>query len=251
VSTVALAATIHDTEARLVPAIVRSSALLHDLFAGIALNISDATNPAVLDAAHDALGAKIIVHPQGEAGIGRARRDAVRRALSFDVPAILYCDFDHLLRWAEANETELRTTLAVQPNADVLVVGRSSRAFAAEPMRLQQTEQLVNYAYKLLTGRAWDLMFAIRRLSRKAAEEIVRNSRIDTLANDVEWPLLAERAGFTLGYAQADGLFYRTMEDFGASADHGDDDPLQWIRRIEFAAQHMAVMRDYVPLRRL
>ncbi|HEY4971559.1 MAG TPA: hypothetical protein VII35_16795, partial [Steroidobacteraceae bacterium] len=126
-------------------------------------------------------------------------------------------------------------------------VGRSPRAFAAEPKRLQDTERLVNHAYALLTGRAWDLMFAIRRLSRKAAEAIVASSRVDTLANDVEWPLLAERAGFALAYAEADGLFYRTMEDFGAPADHGDDDPLQWIRRIEFAAQHVAVMRDYLP----
>ena len=87
----------------------------------------------------------------------------------------------------------------------------------------------------------------MRQLSHDAANEIVRNSRIDTLANDVEWPLLAERAGFALGYAEADGLFYRTMEDFGGPADHGDDDPLQWIRRIEFAAQHVAVMRGFLP----
>jgi hypothetical protein len=247
VPTIALAATIHDTEARLVPAIARSSVLLRELFAGIALNVSDATNPAVLDAARDALGAEIIVHPQDEAGIGRARRDAVRLALTLDAPAILYCDFDHLLRWAETNEAELRATLAAQPDADVLVVGRSTRAFAAEPKRLQDTERLVNRAYKLLTGRDWDLMFAVRRLSREAAAEIVANSRVDTLANDVEWPLLAERAGFALAYAEADGLFYRTMEDFGASADHGDDDPLQWIRRIEFAAQHVAVMRSFLP----
>ncbi len=243
---VTLAATVHDVDGRLASAITRAAPLLRELFAGMALNISDATSPAVLDAARGGLDAKVIVHPQGEAGIGRARRDAVRLALDFAAPAILYSDFDHLLRWAERDADEVRATLTAQPDADVLVVGRSARAFAAEPKRLQDTERLVNHVYALLSGRAWDLMFAVRRLSRPAAEAIVRRSRIDTLANDVEWPLLAERAGLTLAYAEADGLFYRTMEDFGASADGGDGDALQWIRRIEFAAQHVAVMRDFL-----
>jgi hypothetical protein len=98
-----------------------------------------------------------------------------------------------------------------------------------------------------MTGRDWDLMFALRRLSRRAALAIVRHSRIDTLANDVEWPLLAERAGLSLAYAEADGLFYRMMEEFDAAADSGDGDALQWIRRIEFAALHAEVLRAYLP----
>lgn len=243
---VALAATIHDTQARLVPAIRRSAAFLRELFAGIAINASDATDPAVLDAARELLRAQVIVHPQGEATIGRARRDAVGLALEFAAPTILYCDFDHLIRWLEADAAELRASLATQPEIDVLVIGRSDSAFAAEPRRLQQTERLVNRVYTQMTGRDWDLMFAIRRLSRRAAQQIVAMSREDSIANDVEWPLLAERAGLSLGYAAAGGLYYRTMEEFGAPADTGDGDPLQWIRRVEIAAQHVSAMRQFL-----
>ncbi|HEY4940886.1 MAG TPA: hypothetical protein VII56_05615 [Rhizomicrobium sp.] len=243
---VALAATLHDTDARLVPAIERLGEGLRELFAGIALNASDATHAAVLAAARERLGAKLIVHPQGEAGIGRARRDAVRLALEFPAPAILYCDFDHLIRWARSDAAELRATLAAEPEVDFLVVGHSAQAFAAEPRRLQDTERLVNHAYALLTGHPWDLMFAVRRMSRRAAEDIVRLSVVDTIANDVEWPLLAERSGLSLGYAAANGLHYRTMEDFDAAADRKDGDALEWIRRIEFAAQHAAAMRPYL-----
>ena len=69
---------------------------------------------------------------------------------------------------------------------------------------------------------------------------------MDTLANDVEGPLLARRAGLRVGYAQSEALFYRTIEDFGADRDSGDDDPLQWIRRLEFAGMMATAMRRFL-----
>jgi hypothetical protein len=245
-TSVALAATSHDTEGRLTPAIARSGDLLRELFAGIAINVTHSTHPGVVAAMRDRLGAQVIVHPENEATIGRARRDAVRLALEFPAPAILYCDFDHLIRWAEANPEELRATLETQPEAAFLVIGRSARAFAAEPQRLEETEILVNRVYTKMTGRGWDLMFAVRRMSRAAAEEIVRSAKEESVVNDVEWPLLAERAGFSLGYAAADGLYYRTMEEFGAPADSGDASVENWIKRIELAAQHVKAMRPFL-----
>lgn len=244
--TIALAATCHDKEARLAPALARHDTFLRGLFAGIAVNATDSTNRDVVAALHDTLAAAVMVHPQNEATIGRARRDSVRLALDIPADAILYCDLDHLLRWAEHAPEELRATLSAQPDVDVLVIGRSPRIFAAEPARLRDTEKLVNHVYTLMTGRDWDLMFAARRLSRAAAQEIVRNACEDSIANDVEWPLLAEHAGFRLGYAAADGLFYRTMEEFGAPADSGDASALNWIRRLEIAARHATVMRRFL-----
>jgi len=136
--------------------------------------------------------------------------------------------------------------LAAQPEADMLVVGRSPAALAHEPQRLQQSERLVNHVHALLTGENWDLMFAVRRLSPVAAGLIVQEGRVDTLANDVEWPLLVRQRGLRLGYAESDALFYRTIEEFGDDEDSGDQDPLQWIRRLEFAAQHATAMRPYL-----
>lgn len=88
-------------------------------------------------------------------------------------------------------------------------------------------------------------MFAVRRLSSKAVATIVEQS-IDTLANDVEWPLVARRAGLRLGNAASDALLYRTIEEFGGPADTGDGEPLQWVRRLEFAALQASVMRDFL-----
>jgi len=218
--TVALAATIHDVEARLVPAIARNAPVLRTAFDGIAINMTDTTAPDVVD--------------------------AVRLALGFAAAAILYCYFDHVLRWIGAGAGELAAVRDSQPDIDMLVVGRSAPAFAAEPARLRETEGIVNHIYALMSGRPWDLMFAVRRLSRRCAETVVRDGRIDTIANDVEWPLLAERAGLSLGYAEADGLYYRTMDEFGAAADTHDTEPGEWIRRIEIATLHAGVMKSYL-----
>ncbi|MBV9418940.1 MAG: hypothetical protein JO348_04140, partial [Alphaproteobacteria bacterium] len=157
------------------------------------------------------------------------------------------CDLDHLLRWVEADAGEVRAVLSRGLDADMLVIGRSARTFAAEPKRLQDTERVVNHIYALMTGHeGFDVMFAARRLSRRAAEMIVREAREDTVGNDVEWPLLVERAGLSVAYAAADGLYYRTMEEFGAAADTNDSSALEWVRRIEYAALHAKALRRFL-----
>jgi hypothetical protein len=242
--TVSLATTVHDPVGRLAEAIGRLAQPLRETFPIMAFNISDATRPEV----HQALlplGGRIIVHAASEANIGKARRDAVALA-GAEQPA-LYSDFDHLLRWIEWGAADLKRVLAGGPELDCLVVGRSSEAWAKEPQRLRETEALVNRIHAMVTGDHWDLMFAVRRLSPKAIRLVLAESRVDSLANDVEWPLLVRRAGLKLGYVQSDALFYRTVEEFGENQDTGDSDPLQWIRRLEFAAQHAGAMRSFLP----
>ena len=240
---VVLGATLHDPAGRTAGAMLRLAPRLRAAFPALSLNISDATRPEVFAAA-EALGARIMSHAAGEANIGRFRRDAV--GFAADGRAVLYADFDHLLRWVEFDPEDLRLVLDAEPQADLLVVGRSAEAFAREPRRLQETERQVNHTHALLTGDHWDLMFAIRRLSPRAVELITRESRVDTLANDVEWPLLARRAGLALGYVESDALFYRTIEEFGAPEDSGDAEPLQWIRRLEFAGMMATAMRRFL-----
>ena len=239
-----LAATVHDPNGRLITAIPRLAGPLRDVFAGIALNISDATHPDLIVL----LGsmATLITHPTSLATVGRARRDSLALALQQPAGQIIYSDFDHMLRWIDDDPAELSAILATQPGTDLLVVGRSPRAFATEPARLRDTEAPVNRTYEMITGRRADIMFAVRRFNRLAAELIVRESSVDTLANDADWPLLAERAGLAVGYAESDALYYRTMDEFGAPSDTGDDDPENWIARIELAALHASAMRKYL-----
>ena len=241
--TVAFATALHDPEALLARHFIAAAPDLASTFSGMAVSLTDATHPEVEQVMTEALGALVTRHATGEQYIGRGRRAAVAMALDTGADHILYADPDHMLFWLRDNRDELRRLLNAQLDAAFLIVGRSARAFAAVPVRLQQTEQPINRAYALATGRHADLLAAVRRLNRPAAQDIVARAQVDSYANDVEWPLLAERLGHTVGYAEADGLQYRTIEQFAADADGYDDDPLQWLRRIEMAAEQARVMR--------
>jgi len=242
----ALATTLHDPEALLAEHFEAAAPTLARVFAGVAVSLTEATHPRMERALVDALGARIVRHPTGEEFIGRGRRDAVRLALDVDAKRVLHADPDHILHWLREAPDELGTILETQPSIGFLIVGRSARAFAAVPHRLQQTEGPINRAYELMTGRRADLLSAVRRLDRATAKDIVEHSRVDSFANDVEWPLLAERLGHSVGTVEADGLLYRTIEQFAAPADGYDEQPLQWIRRIEMAAEQARAMRPFL-----
>lgn len=190
-------------------------------------------------------GKAFITHASDESRVGQHRREVVRLALGLDGEQILYSDADHILRWIEARPDEVDAALT-EPDQDLVVIGRSPAAMDASPQRLRDTEAVVNHIYSLMhPGRDCDLMFAVRRLSPTAARVVVRHADEPTIANDVEWPLLVERHGLSVGYFAADGLSYRTIQDFDGHADGNDHNPLEWIRRVEIAANHAAAMRPF------
>jgi len=241
-----LAVALHDPDGRTVAGIERTSAVLREHFSSVAVNATTVTPASVLDAFATRLDAKVITHAADERFIGAARRNAVELGLALDEGQILYSDGDHILRWVEARPDEVAAALT-GPTADLVVIGRSKAAMDASPRRLRETERVINHIYSLMRpGRDWDLMFAVRRLTREAAQLIVSSGREPTVANDVEWPLLVERHGLSVDYYAADGLSYRTIHEFDRSADNCDGDPTEWIRRVEIAADHAAGMRPFL-----
>jgi hypothetical protein len=74
-------------------------------------------------------------------------------------------DVDHVLRWVEARPDEVDAALAAAATTDMLVIGRTDAAMARSPRRLRETEKVVNHVYELMTGRRWDLTFAVCCLS--------------------------------------------------------------------------------------
>lgn len=241
----ALAVAVHDPAGHFVPGLQRLSTRLASLFRGVGALVTTATDDEVARILAARLGARIARHPAcGVDRAGRHRRQAVELALGYRPDAVLYSDLDHVLRWIERDEEELARCLNM--TGDVVVVGRTDGGMASSPRRLRDTERIVNHIYELMTGRHWDLMFAIRLLSAEAARMVVDEATEESLANDVEWPLLAERRGFTLGYFPAAGLFYRSTPDFDAAADLRDGDPALWVDRVEIAARHARTLRGFL-----
>jgi len=242
-----LAVTVHDPGGNFLPGLQRLAGPLTSTFAGIGALVTDDTAEPVARFLADTLGARVDRAASDVGAIGRHRRRSVELAWAEEAPGlVLYSDVDHVLRWIEARPDEVDAALAAGAGTDLLVIGRSDAAMARSPRRLRETETIVNHVYELMTGRRWDLMFAIRCLSPAAARVVVEKGAEDTIANDVEWPLLVEEAGLDLAWFAADGLTYRVRQDFDAPADGRDHDPAEWIDRVELAAGHVRVLKAHL-----
>ena len=184
-----------------------------------------------------------MTHQVGSGVTGRSRRHALGLALKSKPDRVLYSDLDHVIRCLDANAEEMAAVVCRPDIDDLVVIGRSPEAFARSPARLRQTEAIVNHVYALATGREADLMFAVRLMTAATAALIVAECKEDSIANDVEWPMYAEKCGLSVGYAAADGLDYRATGDFDRVEDVHDRDPDAWVHRVELAAQHLRVLR--------
>lgn len=232
----ALAATVHDPHGHVLDGLHRLAAPLTQVFGGIGVLATTATADSVVSFLEHELGTVVGRARPSADDIGKHRRESVRLASTLDPSVVLYSDLDHVLRWIEADRPELERGLASLP-AELVVIGRTPRAMESCPRRLRDTEAIVNHLYQLATGRGWDLMFAIRAMTPRAAKFVVEQCVENSIGNDVEWPLRAEYAGLSVGYSEADGLSYRITADFDAEADLHDDDPIAWANRLEYACR--------------
>ena len=248
---VCLAVTCHDPAGAFTRGIQSSGATVAAVFDALAVNATAETARTTMEALAAAVpGMRRREHGAGTIGIGTARRHALALALEAGTTHVAYSDLDHVLRWASTDERELSEAMTPPEGVDLVVVGRSPAAFAREPRRLQATESVVNHAAALVMGRdpqdSWDFMIATRVMTREVAQLVVDESGEESIANDVAWPLLAHRRGRVVAYRGVEGMAYRFRDDFDAQDDARDDDPVEWIRRLEIAARHATAMRPYV-----
>ena len=248
----ALATTLGDGEGvlaskieELLPGVVRR-------FDVVAVQATTATHPRILSQLQEEGGVVLATIEPDINRIGRHRREALRMALAHESSSrIVYVDFDHLLRWIENDASELDCVLKEAAEYDCAVIGRGPHSFAALPERLASTEAIVNHVWRLMTGRPWDVMMAARSFSRRAAQAIVEGCTVDSIGNDVAWPLFCEARGLSVGYVEAEGLTYRTNVDYASDlVDASDGDPRAWAERVLLAAQHIEAMLPYMEQQR-
>lgn len=248
----ALATTLGDQEGDLATKIEELLAEVVRRFDVVAVQATTATHPRVLSRLREEGGIVLATAEPDTSRIGRHRREALRMALAHGSSSrIVYMDFDHLLRWIENDASELDHVLKATTEYDCAVIGRGPCSLAALPERLASTEAIINHVYRLMTGHPWDVMMAARSFSRRAAEEIVDGCSVDSIGNDVAWPLFCEARGLSVGYVQADGLTYRTNVDYAFDlVDTRDGDPREWAERVLLAAQEIEAMLPYMEQRR-
>jgi hypothetical protein len=211
---VALAATLHDPGCADLAATVAAATDLGRLYAGMVIFATEETPGRALDPLV-AAGARVTIHPSDYREIGWRRLGAVREAATL-APAVHLCDFDRLLHWWRCWREELVATIARIPSADLLLLGRTERAWATHPAHQAETEQMANRLVSRLFGAAVDVCSGSRGLSRRAVEHLAAHGRVHDVGTDGEWPILLRRAAenFRCEQVLTEGLEFETADRF-------------------------------------
>jgi hypothetical protein len=246
---VALTVTAHEPDRRLAPIIEAHLPTLLTCYPKVMAICSQETHPTILGLLRNH---QVAVHVDnspsaGIERIGQVRRAAVQLGLRARTPYLQLCDFDRALHWAGYHPQELRAVIAEIPNYDLLVLGRTPRAWATHPPYQVETESLFNRIFALVTGLPWDLGAGSRGLSQRAARTLLEISDDKTVGVDAEWPLLLlKEDAYRVGHRACEGLEFETADRFGPEIEaaggydtwlaHVSADPQQWAFRIRLAS---------------
>lgn len=243
--TVALAATLHDPDGQLSNFLAPALPDLQRLYARLVIVASETTDPTLLDTLAWG-GATVEISPGGYDDVGGKRLDAVRRAAAV-APHVHLCDFDRLLHWWQVERAELARVLARIAGADLLLLGRTARAWATHPACQVETEQAANRAVSMLYGRPVDVCSGSRGVSERAVAYLATHSRVRSVGSDAEWPLLLRYAGgFNRMEWATEGLEFETgdrfPDDVRRAGGHAawlaelDREPARWVARTRIAS---------------
>jgi hypothetical protein len=151
--------------------------------------------------------------PANLGGIGRVRRRALRLGLTTRCDHLHLCDFDRILHWAAHYPDELRQVVGEIATCDLLIPGRTERAFATHPTYQVETERLANLVFSKVYGQERDITSGSRGLSRRAAELLLIHSHEKGTGVDAEWPLIVSRfPELRSGYILCEGLEFETPD---------------------------------------
>lgn len=253
---VALAATHDDPDDALLTATRRVIGWLQALYSGLVVLTTPRTGAGTL-ALFDELGVRHTATEQnGIDTLGLVRLEAVRRAAAH-APHVHLCDWDRLVHWAAHYPDELRATVATIPRYDLLILGRTPRAWNSHPRVQRETEALVNHVFGLAFGQALDVTAAARGLSQAALAALLELPTPEaTIGNDCAWPLhLARQPTLTLGYLATEGLEWETPDRYAEqiAAAGGleawiaafDSDPAHWEFRLRLAWLELAAINRW------
>jgi hypothetical protein len=178
--------------------------------------------------------------------IGDVRKETLRAGLQAGTMHLQMCDFDRAIHWVAHYPEELESVIDKIPNYDLLVLGRTERAWTTHPPYQAETEPLFNKVFALATGLSWDVGAGSRGFSRRGAEAVLELSQEHSVGTDAEWPLLLlSKDSYSVGFCACDGLEFETADRFGPEIEAAGGyeaweaqisaDPERWVFRMELA----------------
>ena len=247
-SRVSLVVTVHQPDERLAALAEAQLPALAARYAEISAYCSASTHENILRILR-AHGASVYADDEPSTGmyaIGHVRRRALRAGLEAGTSHLQMCDFDRALHWMAHYPRELQEVITAITGCDLLVLGRTDRAWATHPPYQAETEPLFNKIFALTTGLPWDVGAGSRGFSKRGAEKLLELSEEPTIGIDAEWPLLLlGQEGYAVGYRACEGLEFETADRFAAEIEAAGSyeaweaemsaDPARWAFRLRLA----------------
>lgn len=257
---VVLAATHHDPDDAMLAQALRVLPRLHELYATIVVLATPDTGTRTIETLRER--DVQVEHESGRdrmslATLGLVRHQTLRLAVDADAAFVHFCDWDRVLHWAASYPDELRDVVDAIPRHDLLILGRTPRAFATHPRVQRDTEGIINHAFALVFGQPLDVTAASRGLSRRALDSLLAlESPEPTVGNDCAWPLYLTRlVDLVIGYAATEGLEWETpdryAEEIAAAGGldawiaNYDADPQRWEFRLQLALHEVAAINRW------
>lgn len=255
---VVLAATHHDPDDAMLPQAMRVLPLLRELYVQMLVLVSPETGQRTVEvlSAHGINIERQLEQADIET-LGLTRLDTIRRAVQTNTQHIHLCDWDRLIHWAELYPDELREVIDAIPRHDLLILGRTPRAFGTHARVQRDTEAMINHAFGLAFGQPLDVTAASRGLSRRACDALLSlESPEPSSGNDCAWPLyLARLPDLVIGYAATEGLEWETPDRYtdeiaaagglDAWMANYDADPQRWEFRLRLALLEVAAVNRW------
>lgn len=209
---VVLASTLHDPENRLSQFIRESHQALKRLFKSTIVVTTPNTHSNTLSL----LGALDFEVYRGGETVLSTYRTALKRSITVNPEHILYCDFDGILHWIKAYTQELAEAVGTDNNHDLVIYGRTHRAFQTHPRTQTMTEAIANRIASHILGfpETRDLISACWRLTPRLAQSILSLPTPNRYGFYLEWPIHAWREAEKPAYIEVEGLEWETPDRY-------------------------------------
>lgn len=251
---VALAATLRDTDERLLPYIKEFGKKVKEIykdkiFLSITLDTSNATIQEIVDQEFE----YDVLNSQKEDQLGDNYRNSIKGALSMDTNFIHVCDFDRVLHWIANYPKELEDIVTnmdfsgillpanrgekIPRSSDwgILFLARSPRAFETHPPIQKLTERRANSLASSLARIEVDIMSGSNAMDRKTADLFLIDSYQDGYGIYAEFFSIPLSYKVKINSMQVEGLEWETPDQFRKEIENMGYE--NWVENFENAEQ--------------
>lgn len=267
---VALAATLRDTEERLLPFIKEFGERLkkiykNKIFLSITLDTSSATIQEIVDHGFQ----YDVLNSQKEDRLGDNYRNSIKGALSLDTNFIHVCDFDRVLHWVANYPEELEEVIAnmdflgillpanrgekIPRSSDwgILFFARTPRAFETHPPIQKLTEKRTNSLASSLTRIEIDIMSGSNAMDRNTTELFLKESYQDGYGIYAEFFSIPFSHKVKINSMQVEGLEWETPDQFKKEIENigyenwieNFENADQWQKRVSLLEESLKVLK--------